>query len=293
VFVINFRALFILLRPWQWIKNLLIFIPLIFALELFNYDFVIKAIWGFISLCLISSAVYCINDVFDSKIDATHPVKKLRPVSSGEVTKFQAIFAAILCIILAFIPLIATFNLSFIILVSAYFAMNMGYSWIFNKKFHIGIMIVATGFVIRVLSGSLVIGVEISEWLILVTFTAAVFISLLKRRKALVMDLDDNNKLDNDITLTDHYINITAGLLIVLYCLWTMIGQTVITKNNLIFTIPLVMYSIFKFLAVMTRPNAEDDPSKLFIKDKSLLCAVFAWICLCIILLYIDFSQLL
>jgi len=154
-------------------------------------------------------------------------------------------------------------------------------------------MIVATGFVIRVLSGSLVIGVEISEWLILVTFTAAVFISLLKRRKALVMDLDDNNKLDNDITLTDHYINITAGLLIVLYCLWTMIGQTVITKNNLIFTIPLVMYSIFKFLAVMTRPNAEDDPSKLFIKDKSLLCAVFAWICLCIILLYIDFSQLL
>jgi len=175
-----------LIRVHQWIKNVFVFIPLLFSLHLFNKDYFITTLLAFLVFCLASSAIYVINDLVDIESDRAHPVKKDRPLPSGAISQTAAIITASVLLVLVF-WLMMYFNKEFILLVVAFVVLNVLYSFWLKNVVLLDIFSIAAGFSIRVLAGAFVIQVPISSWLLLTTMFISLFLGVMKRRSELVL----------------------------------------------------------------------------------------------------------
>lgn len=281
-------ALLLLMRPQQWVKNVFIFAGLVFAHRLTDPYSIRLTLAGFVCLCLVSSLVYIINDVNDREEDKLHPRKRNRPVASGAVSVSTALIFAGLLLILG---MGGSFFLrrEFGYVAAAYFVLQLLYTFSFKHAVILDVIAIGIGFVLRAVSGAVLIGVEISPWLILCTFTLCLFMGFGKRRCELnalgdqPIDARHHRKTLAVYTrdLLNHMTTLTAGIAIVSFMLYTIDDRTVsqfgqLGSRSLLCTLPIVVYAVFRF-AVLVEHGQVDGPTDVMLKDRPFQAALILW----------------
>ncbi|MBN1824034.1 MAG: decaprenyl-phosphate phosphoribosyltransferase [Endomicrobiales bacterium] len=270
------------MRPKQWTKNLFIFAGILFSQNLFYADLLFLVIGSFIVFCLLSGSVYVLNDILDLQYDRKHPVKSKRPVASGKITVKKA---WILFYSLAGASFFAAFLLGrpFFTVAAFYFVLQVLYSFVLKHIIILDIFTIAAGFVLRVIAGTVVIGVEISSWLLICTILISLFLALSKRRHEL-LTLDDahgHRKVLEDYSteLLDQMISVVTASTLVSYTLYTISDETVekFGTKNLILTIPFVLYGIFRYLYLIHKKELGGSPETVLINDMPLLINIILW----------------
>lgn len=269
-----------LMRVKHYIKNLLIFLPLIFSMNFYDLNKDIKTLIGFILFSLVSSIIYIINDINDIEKDKKHPKKCKRPLASGELTKKEAY---ILLIILALIVIIGNVILrtswySIVILVS-YLILNILYSKILKNIPIIDVICLVIGFVLRVIYGASLIDVQVSNWLYLTIISFAFYLALGKRRNELQAGGDTRKVLkfyNKEFLDKNMYMFLT--LMLVFYSMWC-VDESNIAKfdNKLIYTVPILMIIAMKY-SFNIENSAEGDPVEVLLSDKVLIILVLLFI---------------
>ncbi|MGF7117803.1 decaprenyl-phosphate phosphoribosyltransferase [Methanobacterium oryzae] len=279
------KELIISMRPRQWYKNLIIFIGIIFSLNLLNFNLWIDAIAAFAIFCVLSGSIYIINDVSDIEKDKNHPKKCKRPIASGKINPINALLFSILLVLLA---LASAYLINTLFLVSAvsFFILILIYSLFLKQLIIVDIMVISTGFVIRAIAGCLAIGVLISPWLIICAFLLALFLAIGKRRHELVL-LGENAGNHREILngysteMLDQMITITTSALIMSYSLYTFFTG----KIFIMLTIPFAFYGLFRYIFLFHKENFGGEPEMLF-KDKGMLLTIIFWILIAIFVIY-------
>ncbi|MHB8094451.1 MAG: decaprenyl-phosphate phosphoribosyltransferase [Candidatus Aminicenantales bacterium] len=272
------------LRPQQWIKNFFIFAPLIFSRNLLQANAVLAATATFVVFCIVSSAHYIFNDLMDIEEDKLHPIKSRRPLASGRLKKGSAV-AAMLVLAALGLGLAAAIGLPILIVSLVYLVLQVAYSIRLKHVVILDVFVVAAGFVIRVVAGGLAIKVMISSWLLICTMLLALFLAMSKRRHELVL-LDSGAAQHRPILkeyntyLLDQMISVVTASTLVAYCLYTISEETVAKfgTRRLIWTVPFVLYGIFRYLYLIHQKNEGGSPEHLILKDKPLLADIFCWI---------------
>lgn len=277
------------LRPKQWIKNLLVFAGLVFTLNerwrLFSpemWDFLVRSLAAFGLFCLISSSVYLLNDVRDVEKDRQHPTKRNRPIASGALPAKLAVVVALIIMVGA---LTAAYKLSvpFAAVVTAYLVMQFGYVFFLKEVVLVDVFIIAIGFVMRAVSGTVVLGAQISPWLYTVTLLGALFLGLCKRRNELVLlegRAAGHRKILGLYTapLLDSLISIVAAATIMAYSLYTFTSPALPANNRMMLTVPFVIFGMFRYLYLAHSHGAGGSPEEVFLKDKHLIITMTLWI---------------
>jgi 4-hydroxybenzoate polyprenyltransferase len=278
-----------LLRPKQWIKNLFVFAALIFARDLFTLPLLGLATAAFVIFCLASSGIYIINDILDVEHDRNHPVKCRRPIASGRITEGRAFGLALLLLAVSLVgSCLVTWLLGLVTLV--YITLMIFYSLWLKQQVILDIFTIAAGFVLRVVAGAASTRVYFSPWLLLCTIFLSLFIALGKRRHELYL-LSDNaaehrSALESySFTFIDQMVGIATSATILSYSLYTFLAPT---NRNLIYTIPFVLYGLFRYLYVIYQQKSGGAPEEVLLHDRPLLVAVALWIIVCAAILYLG-----
>ena len=278
-------------RPQQWYKNLIIFIPIIFAQQFFNTTLLQRTILGFLSLILMSSVNYIINDVIDIKKDKLHPEKKDRPLASGQISKKQALFLGGFLYI-ALIVLASFLSFYFLLIALFIFVLTFLYSLFLKNELFIDILTLAINFVLRTVSGAFVATagnkpiVWISPWLILCPFFLSLFLSIGKRESELIL-LGENAKDHKTVLgqyttkLTGSLMTITTTLLIMSYSLYSFLS-----RSPLLWTLPIALYIIFRYLQLVYSGSKISRCPEQTYKDIKLCLAVLLLVLIILFILY-------
>ena len=275
--------LWVSLRPDQWTKNLIVFAALIFAVKLLDPAALALALAAFFIFCALSGAVYLINDVSDRDADRQHPLKRLRPVASGALAPGTALMWAIG---LSATALAAAFALQpmFAVTAAAYLALFVLYTHTLKHIVILDVMSIAIGFVLRAVAGGLVIGVPISDWLLVCTVLLALFLGLAKRRHELTMLADGasgHRRIleEYDPYLLDQMIAIVAAATLVAYIIYCASPETAerFGTRMLVLTTPFPIYGIFRYLYLVHRRHGGGSPSDMLLRDRPLLGCVALW----------------
>lgn len=281
--------LFLAMRPNQWTKNSVLLAAFLFGYWDQSQNVQLAAslpriIPGVLLFCLTSSSVYLVNDVRDLESDRGHPTKQFRPIAAGRVSVPAALLTALLLALFA-LSCAWLLNPSFFATILAYLVVQAIYSCLLKTIALVDIFVIACGFVLRAIAGAFVINVTISPWLLLCTFLLALFLALCKRRheKLVLSDAGDTTQrasLGNyDTQLLDQLIAIVSGATIVSYALYTLWPETVEKFNTttLGFTIPFVMFGVFRYLDLVYRHEKGDRPEKILLTDIPLLVTIFLY----------------
>ena len=272
------------MRPRQWTKNLLVFAALIFSQNLFNTPMLRDSTIAFVIFCFLSGSVYTLNDLLDIKQDRLHPKKSKRPLASGKLKPATAIMAGLLLIILSLVNAF-WLNTNFGLIALSYFILQIAYSTILKHVVILDVLAVSIGFVLRAIAGAEVIDVPISSWLLVCTILLALFLSLGKRRHEILL-LEENAVNHRKILyeyspgLLDQMISVVTASTVVAYALYTMSTET-ITKfqtDNLKYTIPFVLYGIFRYLYLIHQKSGGGSPEKILLNDKPLLINIILYL---------------
>lgn len=280
------------MRPKQWSKNLVIFAGLIFAQYLFEPEAFIKTLAAFVLFCLLSSAIYIINDIKDVNRDRAHPLKSKRPIAAGELSLSAATIAAV---VISGGSLLGAFWLDpgFGGITVLYFLLLSAYSFALKHLVILDVLTVAIGFVLRAIAGAVVLHVQFSSWLLLCTILLALFLGLSKRRHEIVL-LGENAQTHRKILdeysphLLDQMIGVVTASTLMAYALYTMAPETKVKfgTSYMIFTIPFVIYGIFRYLYLMHKKELGGDPTTILVTDMPILINVVLWILVSIGLIY-------
>ncbi|MCI0531151.1 MAG: decaprenyl-phosphate phosphoribosyltransferase [candidate division Zixibacteria bacterium] len=281
------------LRPQQWTKNLLVFAALIFAKQLTDPSSVLDAILTFVSFCLLSSAVYLINDLLDADSDRQHPLKSRRPIAAGKVSQITVITTAIFLVIIS--ELISFgLNIKTGIVSSSFLILGIMYSISLKHFVIIDVISVSLGFVLRAVAGAFAISVEISPWLLTCAFLLAMFLGLGKRRHEIVMLEDEavihRKSLANYSTyFLDQLIAVVTASTLVAYCFYTLSPEIEhkLGTRYLSLTIPFVLYGIFRYLFLIHHTKSSGDPTKALLTDAPILINIVLWIASILALVYV------
>ncbi|MFA5011438.1 MAG: decaprenyl-phosphate phosphoribosyltransferase [Ignavibacteria bacterium] len=285
--------LIILSRPKQWLKNLFVFAPILFAGQMMNFDLVIMSMLAFVAFSFTSSIVYIINDIVDRDADRIHKKKRFRPIASGEVNVKEAlIFALFLTVIVILILL--KLNIVFALVIGVYVTMNLFYSLKLKHIVILDVFIISLGFMLRVEGGAAAIGVPISSWMILTTIFLSLFLAISKRRAELTGSENDNYENQRkvlshyDVVFTDQMNTVAVTGTIICYALYTVSSKAVSTfhTENLIYTTPFVIYGMFRYLYLLHRKNLGESPELIVTKDISLIINIILWFTFSFLIIY-------
>lgn len=275
-----------LCRPLQWYKNLIIFIAIFFKAEIFNLDKLFIVILGFISLCLVSSTNYIINDILDKERDQNNPEKRNRPIASGKVGIFSA---SIISAILFLISLAIAYKLHkyFLLSVISLFVLTLLYSLILKHRPIIDIIVISINFVIRAVSGTFIINTDISPWLITGTFFLSLFVSIGKRISEIKLMKDfENHRITlrfYDGEFSKSLMTASATILIVSFSLYSFLAK----HQRIIFTLPVFVYLIFKYLNLVYSNSEIPRHPELIYKDTEFLIGLILMLALSALFVYI------
>lgn len=281
-----------LLRPKQWYKNILIFIPLIASHNLTELDSVLLSIYGFILLCLSSGGAYVFNDIIDAKKDLLHPDKKNRPIPSGKISKQNAI---ILSIVLLITAEVGSFYLDFqfFIINSLLIASIILYSVKIKNIFLVDIFSISINYVLRALAGAFLIDVRISPWLIIGIFFLALLLAFGKRKSEIMFLENDSSKYRNVLKeyskeFLDYSIVIVAATIIVVYSIYTINGPIEIGDWRLAITIPVAFFILILYInSVFLGTHKIKELNDLLISDKKIMISIIVYSIITISLIYI------
>jgi 4-hydroxybenzoate polyprenyltransferase len=286
----SLRALTSAARPKQWTKNAVVFAALVFDGRLFQFEDVFLVLCAAVLFCLVSSAGYLFNDLRDLDADQLHPEKRQRPLASGRLNASTAVTAIIATYVLVF-PLAFLLSPSLALVLLVYVALMFLYSVWLKHLVIIDVLVISTGFVLRVVAGAVVISVPISPWLYVCTILLALFLALAKRRHELSM-LEANasnhrrNLSDYSVSLLDQLILIVSASVVMAYSLYTFESEALPDDNLMMLTIPFVLYGIFRYLFLVHRRGGGGSPEQLVLEDRPLFLAVLLWGFTSVVILY-------
>ncbi|NUN09364.1 MAG: decaprenyl-phosphate phosphoribosyltransferase [Ignavibacteriaceae bacterium] len=286
------RPYFEILRVKQWIKNFFVLVPLVYSKHLFDEAYLTEGVLAFVAFSFVSSVVYIINDIFDADSDRNHPVKKLRPVAAGKISKNNAWIYAFFVLVPVFISA-ALLNTEFRLILAAYLVINFLYSVKLKHVVLIDLFIIAAGFMLRVIGGGLAINVEISSWLILTTMFVSLFLAVMKRRS----ELDNHGTkvgtrrvLESySYSYIDQISSVAAGSVIVCYALYTTSERTISVFNTeyLVYTTPFVVFGIFRFMFLVHINQKGENTSEVIGKDIPSLMNILFYILTVLLIIYL------
>lgn len=274
-----------LMRPHQWLKNSFVFTGLFFGHVWHDEYLVYRVVMAVVAFSLMSSAIYVVNDMADSERDRLHPVKRLRPLAAQQIGMATAgLFALALALCAA--GLAGSVSPAVLAIVAAYAVLNLAYSVYLKHIVILDVFIIAAGFMLRILAGTLGVGIPPSQWLLLCGLMVTLFLGFAKRR-AEIIELTGTKSAHRKVlvqyspVLLDKMIGITAAGMIMSYSLYTMSPDTIRVHGtqNLIYTVPFVMYGVFRYIYLLHRQGGGGDPSRDMVRDPHLLGAVALWGC--------------
>jgi 4-hydroxybenzoate polyprenyltransferase len=280
------------MRPKQWSKNLIIFAGLVFSQNFFHLDFLKTSVLAFVAFCLAASSVYMINDIKDIERDRLHPVKKLRPLPAGRISVSSV---TVISLILAAISISLAFWLhrDYGMLLVLYWIMMVVYSFKLKHMVIVDIIVISSGFIIRAVSGAVVLDVVISRWLLACTIFLSLFLILAKRRIEIV---EMGTEAANHRAILEEYgerfldqmIAAVTACTIISYVLYTVDPGTVekFQTHQLIWTVPFVVYGIFRYLYLVYQKNLGGRPEMILLNDRPILVAVALWIIVSMFIVY-------
>ena len=279
----NCRNIITLMRPYQYVKNLFIFLPLFFALKITDIALLSSTVFAFIAFSLVASSIYIFNDYCDIEDDRQHPEKKDRPLASGVINKSQA--AIIMSVLLAMgFVLMASLSGEGVGILTAYVVMNIAYSFYFKHVAILDVVIIAVGFVIRLFVGSAVTGIPLSMWIVVMTFLLALFMALAKRRDDVLIYLDTGRKMRNvvdgyNLQFLDTAMGIMASVVIVAYVIYTTSTEVVarVHSEYLYLTALFVIIGIMRYLQIALVVKDSGSPTRIVLKDRFMQLTILGW----------------
>ena len=286
-----------LLRPHQWLKNIFVFAPLFFSNNILKTEYLFPACFVFVAFCFISSSIYCINDIHDAEADRLHPEKCKRPIASGNISSIHAsLFAILLALISVAIVCVVpnAKTLPLLIILLAYWLMNIAYSFKLKQYGIIDIFCIAIGFVLRVLTGGLATGIWISQWIVLLTFLIALFLALTKRYDDCCIFEATGMRPRKSITtynkeFVSTSISIIAAITSVCYIMYTLSDAVIERTGNqyLYLTSVWVLAGLLRYVQNMIVYKRSKSPTKLLINDTFLHLCIIGWLASFIIIIYV------
>jgi len=281
---LKLSALLKLMRPHQYIKNLFIFLPLFFALQITNLELLTNVFIAFVAFSLSASAIYTLNDYYDIEEDRQHPKKKNRPLASGAISKPQSIVIMAVLAICGF-TLMATLSIKAVGILAAYVVMNIAYSFYLKHIAILDVTIIAIGFVLRLFVGSAVTGIQLSMWIVIMTFLLALFMALAKRRDDVLIFLETGKKMRKvidgyNLQFLDTAMAIMASVVIVAYTIYTTSAEVVerFHSQYLYLTALFVILGIMRYLQIAFVHLDSGSPTKIVLKDRFMQATILAWI---------------
>lgn len=285
----------LLIRPQQWIKNGFVLIPMFFGGRLLNADDAIASVVTFFAFSFAASAIYCFNDIVDVDADRRHSVKCHRPIASGAVSvptayALMAVLALLSALLLFFLPQRAGETAG---IVAFYFLLNMAYCLWLKRHAIIDVCTVAFGFVLRILAGGMACDVAVSNWLVLMTFLLALFLSFAKRRDD-VLRMNETgepprrNTIRYNITFVNQAITITGTVTLVCYIMYTVSPEVVSRFHApyLYLTSIFVLVGLLRYMQLTVVDEVSGDPTKILLRDRFTQAIVVAWIMAFLLIIY-------
>ena len=265
-----------LIRPHQWLKNLFVFLPLFFSGNMTNWNMLLATIYAAMSFAFISSSIYCLNDIIDVETDKQHPEKRNRPIAKGSVSLQEAYTLMILMCLLAYgVLFLLGLNGKSILVISIYFVLNILYCVNLKQIPLVDIFIVSSGFVLRIILGGLVCNIELSQWIILMTFLLSLFLAISKRLDDIRIYNEKKILIRKNIS---HYnveyiqltLSIIASVTIVCYIMYTVDVDVVsrIDNHYLYLSSLLVILGVLRFLQIAIVEKQCCSLTKILMKDK-------------------------
>ncbi|MFC2505713.1 MAG: decaprenyl-phosphate phosphoribosyltransferase [Capnocytophaga ochracea] len=284
-----------LLRPHQYIKNTFVLAGVLFSRQWDIYT-LLQAAWAFCAFSLSASAVYILNDLSDIEADRAHPKKRYRPLPSGKVSITVARKLAIILFLATFIPTLLLKDWILVSIMLTYIVMNIAYSLCLKHIVLLDVFVISMGFMLRLLAGTWGIGIAPSEWLLLCGMMLTLFLGFCKRTSELLQSAmaDDTFAEKSRRVLTEYntamleqFTSITAACAIISFGLYTVSDQTIRTQgtSNLIYTLPLVIYGIFRYLFLLHRHGKGTDTAKDLFTDRHLLLTGSCWVAMTLVIL--------
>lgn len=279
------KELFFSMRPWQWYKNLVIFVSLVFSHNLFNMSMLSDAFFAFLIFCLLSGSDYIINDAVDSERDKIHPKKKGRPIASGRLGRNNALLFAGIVLLVSFAW---SYNISplFFAISAVFVLLHNAYNFYLKNFVIVDVLMISANFVMRAIAGGVAIGVFVSPWLIVCTFLLAMFLALGKRRHEIAVlgnEAGKHRKILSEYTteMIDQMTGVTMSALIVSYMLYTFLTSNI----YLMVTVPFAIYGVFRYQYLVHLKNFGGETELVFM-DGAMILDLILWFTAAVVILY-------
>lgn len=269
------KNLFLLLRPHQWLKNLFVLAGVVFAHAWLNVFLMKQVALAFVAFCFVSSAIYIFNDIIDRPNDCLHPIKKNRPLAAGTVSLVSAISLACVMGVLGLL-LGLTVSITVAVILISYIVLNIAYSLFLKQQIVVDVFVIALGFLLRILAGTIGIDIPLTGWLLFCGFVLTLFLGFCKRSAEIKFNVQHYSE-----TLLNKFITITATSSVVGYTLYALQQDSLLplNKHQFIYTVPLVMFGIFRYLYLLeTQPHHGIDIARDLLRDKQMLITVITWL---------------
>ena len=271
------------LRIKHWVKNFFVLAPFLLGAHFGLNEYLLRSLQGAFLFCIMSSAVYLLNDIVDMRADQKHPVKQHRPIASGRISPVLAGGVCAGMVILSLLGAIFL-GLPFAVLLCLYAANNLLYSFFLKNKTVLDVMSIAIGFVMRIYAGGFLVDVEVSKWLVICVFSLSLMIGFGKRRSELE-DLGEAarwTRIVNEsysIPKLNVLLGSSASITIMAYMLYAVSPETVILHgtDRIIFTTPFVVYCIYRFM-LKVQEEERGEPVELILKDRGFVFAGLFWL---------------
>lgn len=284
-----------LMRPIQWVKNVFVVVPLIFSKNLFNVSLFSQSFLALVSFCAAASSIYIVNDIADRKVDMVHPVKRNRPIASGEISVSAGAAMAVLLMTVSVVLLWAgKIPVGAWLAIFAYVIVNLFYSFALKQVVLIDVFVIAVGFILRIVAGGYAIDVKISSWLIMTTLFIAIFLGIAKRRGEFVQMSGSSNETarrvlsDYDLSLIDQILSVSAASVIIAYALYTVSERTVhaFRTEALIYTTIFVVYGIFRYLYLIHKMGLGENPTGVILSDRPMIINIAIYVIMVVAIIY-------
>lgn len=285
-----------LIRPAQWVKNVVIFAGPAAGLKLFSAEGLMRTLLTFAAFCLAASAGYIVNDILDCQADRSHPTKRNRPIAAGRVGIGQAIALAGVLWVLSLLLVAMFLGSDVLIVLGLYIVLTLSYSLALKERVILDVILIAIGFVLRTLAGTLAVDIAASEWLVACVFTLCLFMGFGKRRCEIAMigdaaEIGQHRRtlLRYTPDLLNHLITVSAGIAVITFLLYTLdtggAHPSAFPKQHLFYTLPLVVYGVFRF-AMLTELGMYTGPTEIVLKDRAMMLTIILWTILALCIAY-------
>ncbi|MCD8291346.1 MAG: decaprenyl-phosphate phosphoribosyltransferase [Prevotella sp.] len=288
-----------LIRPYQWVKNFFVFIPMFFGGSLFNGSALLACTVAFVAFCLMASSVYCFNDIMDLEDDRRHPVKNRRPLASGSISVRCAWLCMAVLFVLSLASLLLFGNMMHSLQVGCvlvgYFVMNMLYCAKLKQFAIVDVCIVAFGFVLRIAAGGYASDVVPSKWLVLMTFLLTLFLSFAKRRDDVLRmnetgEAPRKNTIHYNLTFINQAITISGSVTLVCYIMYTVSPEVVARFHSdyLYLTSVFVLLALLRYIQLTVVDKRSGDPTKIMLHDRFLQVIILLWALTFLVIIYFE-----